>query len=99
MLPATPGHMWIPRLLKTAAGATLGFTMLFCSAEKCALCSVIEGSAECLRKQAFNCVSISKKVLRRNVRATLEELSLNLMDEARAIENAQKIPAASVDTN
>jgi hypothetical protein len=40
-----------------------------------------------------------KKVLRRNVRATLEELSLNLMDEARAIQNAQKIPAASVDTN
>jgi len=91
--------MWIPRLLKTAAGATLGFTMLFCSAEKCALCFLIEGSAECLRKQAYNCVSLSKKVLRRNVRATLEELSLNLMDEARTIENAQKIPAASVDTN
>ena len=85
--------------MKTAAGATLGFTMLICSAEKCALCLLIEGSAECLRKQAYHCVSLSKKVLRRNVRATLEELSLNLMDEARAVENAQKIPAASVDTN
>ncbi len=72
--------------------------MLICSAEKCALCSLIEGSAECLRKQAYNCVSLSKKVFRRNVRATLEELSLNLMDEAHAVENAQKIPAAS-DTN
>jgi len=67
--------------------------MLICSAEKCAQCLLIEGSAECLRKQAYNCVSLSKKVLRRNVRATLEELSLNLMDEARAIEHAQKNPA------
>ena len=91
--------MWIPRLLKSAAGATLGFVMLFCSAEKCALCLLIEGSAECLRKQAQNCAIISRKVFRRNVRATLEELSLNLMDEARAFENAQKIPAASVDTH
>lgn len=72
--------------------------MLFCSAEKCPQCSLIEGSAECLRKQAYNCVSLSKKVFRRNVRATLEELSLNLMDEARAVENARKIPAASIDT-
>ena len=73
--------------------------MLFCSAEKCALCLLIEGSAECLRKQTCNCVSLSKKVLRRNVRDTLEQLSLNLMDEARAVENEQRIPAASVDTN
>jgi len=91
--------MWIPRLLKTAAGATLGFTMLFCSAEKCAQCLLIEGSAECLRKQAQNCACISRRVLRRNVRATLEELSLNLMDEARAVENAQKIPAAPIDAS
>ena len=73
--------------------------MLFCSAEKCAQCSLIDGSAECLRKQAYNCACLSKTVYRRNVRATLEELSLNLMDEARAVEHAQKIPAASVDTN
>jgi len=91
--------MWLPRLLQTTAGATLRFTMLFCSAEKCALCLLIAGSAECLRKQAYNCVSLSKKVFRRNVRATLEELSLNLMDEVRAVEKAQKIPAVSVDTN
>jgi hypothetical protein len=91
--------MWIPRLLKTAAGATLGLAMLFCSAEKCALCLLIEGSAECLRKQAQNCAILSKTVFRRNVRATLEQLSLNLMDEARAVENAQKIPAASIDAS
>ena len=73
--------------------------MLFCSAEKCALCSLNEGSAECLRKQAQNCAILSRKVFRRNVRAALEELSLNLMDEARAVENAQKIPAAPIDAS
>ncbi len=71
--------------------------MLFCSAEKCPQCLLIEGSAECLRKQAHNCAILSKTVFRRNVRATLEELSLNLMDEASAIENAQKIPPAPID--
>ena len=73
--------------------------MLFCSAEKCPQCSLSEGSAECLRKQAHHCAILSKTVYRRNVRATLEELSLNLMDEARAVENELQIPAASTDTN
>jgi hypothetical protein len=82
----------MPRLLQTTAAVTPGSIMLFCSAEKCAQCMLIEGSADCLRKQAQNCAIISKTVSRCNVRATLEELSLNLMDEARAIEDAQKIP-------
>jgi hypothetical protein len=89
----------MPRLLQTAAEVTPGLTMLFCSAAKCALCSSIEGSAACLRRQAHNCAILSKTVFRRNVRATLEELSLNLMDEARVVEDAQKIPAASIDTH
>jgi hypothetical protein len=73
--------------------------MLLCSAEKCALCSLIEGSADCLRRQAHNCVIISKRVFGRGVRDTLEELSLNLMDEASTIEKAQTIPAAPTDSH
>jgi hypothetical protein len=68
--------------------------MLFCSAEKCALCKLIAGSADCLRKQAHNCMRLSKKVFGRGVHDALEELSLELMDEARAVEQKQKIPAA-----
>jgi len=71
--------------------------MLFCSAEKCAECLLIEGSADCLRRQAHNCIVLSKKVFRRGVRDTLEELSSSLMDEARAVENEQRIPAAPRD--
>jgi hypothetical protein len=39
-------------------------------------------------------VIIAKSVLGHGVRDALEELSLNLMDEARAVEKEQKIPAA-----
>ena len=71
--------------------------MLFCSAEKCALCLLIEGSADCLRRQAHNCVVLSRKAFKRGVRDTLEQLSLNLMDEARTVEDEQRIPPAPVD--
>jgi hypothetical protein len=73
--------------------------MLFCSAEKCAICSVIEGTADCLRKQAERCVAISKSVFGHGVHDALEELSLNLMDEARAVEKEQKIPAAPINSH
>jgi len=70
------------------------YTMQFCSAETCPLYLLSEGSADCLRKQAHHCITLSKRVFRRGVRDALVELSLNLMDEARAIENKQTIPAA-----
>ncbi len=71
--------------------------MLFCSSEKCAICSVIEGSADCLRRQAQRCMALSKRVLSRGVHGALEELSLNLMDEARAVEKERSIPPPHSD--
>jgi hypothetical protein len=71
--------------------------MLFCSDEKCVVCLLIEGSADCLRRQAYNCVIASKKKLKRGIRDALDQLSLNLMDEAAAVEREQKIPPASID--
>jgi hypothetical protein len=70
--------------------------MLVCSTEQCAICSMIEGSANCLRRQAHNCVIIAKNMLGHGVRDTLEQLSLNLMDEARTVENEQKIPTVVI---
>jgi hypothetical protein len=42
---------------------------------------------------------ISKRVLNSGTHDALEQLSLNLMDEARAVENEQKIPAAPTDSH
>ena len=39
-------------------------------------------------------MAISKKVFGRDVHDTLEELSLELMDEARAIEKERAVPPA-----
>ena len=88
--------MRISRPFKAAAGdnswLTMAWlTMLFCSAEKCALCLLVEGSANCLRKQAQSCMFLSKKVFSRGVRDALEELSLMLMDEASAVEKESAI--------
>jgi hypothetical protein len=72
--------------------------MLFCSAEKCVLCLLMEGSAGCLRKQALSCMRLSKHAFGRAVRYALEELSLMLMDEADAVEKEQAIPPAPPDS-
>jgi len=68
--------------------------MYFCSAEKCALCLLVTGSSGCLRKQAVRCMRLSKTVVRRGVREALEELSLILMDEARAVDQELTLPPA-----
>ncbi len=73
--------------------------MLFCSDEKCGACEQIEGSADCLRKQAQNCAMLAKKAFRSGTRYALEELSLSLMDEARAVDNEQTVPAAPINLN
>ena len=65
--------------------------MLFCSAEKCELCSLTEGTADCLRKQAERCVVISSTVSRRGTRDALIALSLELMDEASAVAKKHQI--------
>jgi hypothetical protein len=68
--------------------------MYFCSAEQCALCFLVSGSAGCLRKQATRCMRLSKTVARRGVRDALEELSLILMDEARALDKELSLAPA-----
>ena len=68
--------------------------MIFCTSEQCALCLLVAGSGHCLRRQAHKCLRLSKKVCSRAVHDTLEELSVMLMDEARAVENELTVPPA-----
>ena len=60
--------------------------MIFCAEEKCRLCLLIAGSANCLRKQARKYLAMSKNALNRGVRHTLHDLGTQLMDEASAID-------------
>ena len=66
-------------------------TMLFCSAEKCARCVWTEASAGCLRRQAELSTGLSKRVLNRRLHDALEELGLELMNEARLIDKEQMV--------
>jgi len=66
-------------------------TMLFCSAEKCARCVWTEASVGCLRRQAELSTGLSKRVLNRRLHDALEELGLELMNEACLVENEQTI--------
>jgi hypothetical protein len=58
--------------------------MIFCRAERCALCLLVPGSSNCLRKQARKYVALSKRVFSCGVRDTLHDLSSLLLDEAVA---------------
>jgi hypothetical protein len=71
--------------------------MQFCSVEKCTICSLIKGSADFLRKQAQRCEALSKRVFGSGVHDALEELSLELMDEARAVEKERTVPPAPIN--
>ena len=66
--------------------------MIYCSAEQCLVCELPDGSADCLRKQAERCAAISRTANRQGVRDALLELSLDLMDEARALEKEWAMP-------
>jgi len=68
--------------------------MIYCAAEKCALCLWIPGSPRCLRKQAHKYLRLSKNVFSPGVRDTLQDLSEQLMDEAHAREHGVAIYAA-----
>ena len=68
--------------------------MIYCTPERCALCKLIPGSAECLRKQAYNFLRLAKTKVGRATHEDLEEISFALMDKARAIEKERAIPPA-----
>jgi hypothetical protein len=65
--------------------------MLFCPAERCAVCFLPRGSASCLRKQAHRCLLLARSVSRRPVRDALEDLGSELMKEAIAVEHANEL--------
>jgi hypothetical protein len=71
--------------------------MLFCSAWECTYCSLAEGSAPCLRKQARRCESLSTKVSTRGLHEALTELFLELTDQASAIEKDRGALSAAGD--
>jgi hypothetical protein len=73
---------------------TRGATMFDCTPERCALCKLIPGSVECLRKQAYNFMHLARTKVGRATHEDLEELSFELMDKARAIEKERAIPPA-----
>ncbi len=60
--------------------------MLFCSAWQCAFCSLPEGSAPCLRKQARRCECLLMRVTSRGLHDALAELHLDLIGQAEALE-------------
>ena len=68
--------------------------MLYCTPEKCGLCQLIPGSDFCLRRQARRCLAISQQVASRGVRHALEDLRLQLLEQAHSVEQTQAIAIA-----
>ena len=85
------------RPLQPAGDHRPGATMISCTPEQCALCKLIPGAPECLRKQANKFMRLSKTVFGRGVHEALEKLSFELMDAARAIEKERAIPPAPAE--
>lgn len=88
---ACPGSV-ISSTPQDGPGHYFWFTMIFCTAERCALCLLVAGSSNCLRKQARKYLALSKQVFSRGVHDTLRELSSQLMDEAGAIDEKTANP-------
>jgi hypothetical protein len=65
--------------------------MELCDSKRCEICGVEVGSATCLRRNAQSCIQVAK-ALSGGARGGMELLSLNLMDEAAALESESKIP-------
>jgi hypothetical protein len=61
-------------------------TMEFCEADACPSCSLPEGTPACLRQKGHFCMWLAAKSSQQDVRAALEKLSLDLMEEARVVE-------------
>ena len=70
--------------------------MRFCDEDACTCCSLADrpDMAPCLRQKALFCMWLSTQTEGSDARAALEELSLELMDDARAVEKECAIPAA-----
>lgn len=68
--------------------------MKFCDADACQSCALPEGSPACLRQKAHFCVWVSKKASNQVVRAALEQMSLDLMEEANALDREQVLKEA-----
>jgi hypothetical protein len=58
--------------------------MKFCDADACPSCSLTEGTPTCLRQKGNFCMWLAAKSSNHGIRAALEKLSLDLMEEARA---------------
>ena len=73
--------------------------MRFCDDDACAYCSLADrpDMAPCVRQKALFCMWLSTQTKDAYFRAALEGLSLELMDEARAVEKEWAIPAAPID--
>ena len=69
--------------------------MIFCTAERCALCLLVPGSPNCMRKQARKYLTLSKRVFSLGVRDTLHDLSSQLMDEAGVAEDKLTITSTA----
>ena len=69
--------------------------MSFCDADACTCCELADqpDNARCLRKKAEFCMRLSTTV-DAATSGIFEKLSLDLMDEARAIEEEFSVPSA-----
>jgi hypothetical protein len=63
--------------------------MKSCDSEACQDCALPEGTPACLRQKATFCISLAKKTSSPAIRAALEEMSFNLMEEANTLEQIQ----------
>jgi hypothetical protein len=63
--------------------------MKFCDAEACQDCALPEGTPACLRQKAAFCTWLADRVSSDAVKAALEKLSFDLMEEATALELEQ----------
>jgi hypothetical protein len=65
--------------------------MKFCDADACQSCALPEGSPACLRHKARFCTWLAAKTSSEPVRTALEKMSLDLMEDANALEQEQML--------
>jgi len=72
--------------------------MRFCDSDACQFCALADQPdiAPCHRRKALFCMGLSKAQTP-PLRAALEELSLQLMDEATALDRERAIPLAPAE--
>ena len=65
--------------------------MKSCDADACQSCALPEGSPACLRQKAHFCIWVTTRASNGAVKAALEKMSLDLMEEANALEREQML--------